>query len=91
MIFENLYLYKDENQEKIEENTLKEIERVFTRIVKAFPSIQLQDHANIDIIEEKGNEFFQQLYKGEKSVEDLVKIMKDFRSSSSSTEREIYA
>lgn len=91
MIFENLHKYKEESKEKLEISTLKWIEKVFKRLTKAFPGIHPEESHDNKMIEEKGNEFFQQLYNGEKSVEDLVKIMKDFRSSTNSTEREIYA
>ena len=88
---DKLIKYKDQNPHKVDYSTSKKLEAIYVKLVAIFPNIQTDDHPSNELIEEKGNEYFQQLYRGQKSVEDLVKIMKDFRSSSNSTEREIYA
>ena len=90
MIYENLHQISENNPELLEFETRKLQAETFSSVVKLFPNIHTEQ-SNNEEIEEKANEYFQQLYKGEKEVEDLVKIMKDFRSSANTTEREIYA
>ena len=91
MIFENLNKYKESYPERLDPASLKSLANLYTRFIKFFPSIQSKNHTNNAEIESRGNEYFQQLYKGEKEVDDLVEIMRDFRSSQDPTQREIYA
>jgi hypothetical protein len=90
MIYENIHLVKEKEPDLLDYETRKIFADSFSKAVKLFPSIHTEQ-SNNEEIEEKANEYFQQLYKGEKEVEDLIKIMKDFRSSQNATEREIYA
>ena len=90
MIYENLHQLSEKDQTLLEYDTQKILSESFSKAVQLFPSIHTEQKNN-DEIEEKANEYFQQLYKGEKEVDDLVKIMKDFRQSQNATEREIYA
>lgn len=74
----------------MEYETRKIESQIFTRLMALFPNVHTES-SNNEEIEERANQYFQELYKGEKQVEDLVLIMKEFRSSQNSTEREIYA
>jgi CCR4-NOT transcription complex subunit 1 len=88
IIFDNLTKLAEEGN--LEYETRQRVKELYSRVVKLYPSIN-SESSNNEEIEEKANEYFQQLYKGEKEVEDLIRIMKEFRSSQSTTEREIYA
>ena len=90
MVYENLQQVSESDPDLLEYDTRKLYSESFSRVVQLFPNIHTEQ-SNNEEIEEKANEYFQQLYKGEKEVEDLVKIMKDFRSSQNQTERETYA
>lgn len=90
MIYENLLQIQEKEPELLEYDTRKMYSLSLSKIVLLFPSVHTEQNNNEEI-EEKANEYFQQLYREEKEVDDLVKTMKDFRSSSNRTEREIYA
>lgn len=91
IIFLNLKQLPEKQPNVLEEDTKELMDDTYNRLCKfSLPSFN-PDQKNNDEIENKANEYFQQLYKGEKDVDDLVKIMKDFRMSQNSTEREIYA
>lgn len=90
MIYENLHQICENNPDLLDYETRQQQSESFSKVVQLFPNIHTEP-SNNEEIENRANEYFQQLYKGEKEVEDLVNIMKDFRSSQNPTERETYA
>ena len=90
IVYENFTQLVGKDPSILEEDTKTLISESFTKISHIFPSVN-PDQKNNDEIENKANEYFQQLYKEEKNVDDIVKIMREFRSSQNATEREIHA
>ena len=90
IVYDNFKQLSEKQPNLLDADTQSLLADSYSRIAKFLPSLN-PDQKNNDEIENKANEYFQQLYKGEKDVDDLVKIMKDFRMSQNSTEREIYA
>lgn len=74
--------------------TLGESKKALWReICEKHPRIneQLRNPTSKDDIEEEANKYFQQIYKGEKDIDDVIRMLTQFKKSGSSRENDIFA
>ena len=51
---------------------------------------QLRNPTSKDDIEEEANKYFQQIYKGEKDIDDVIRMLTQFKKSGKSRENDIF-
>ena len=90
MIFEEMWQISQRSPDMLEYETEKFRSELYSKLVLLFPGIHTEPTNNAEI-EARANDYFQQLYRGGKQVDDLVQIMMQFRSSRNAADRETYA
>lgn len=90
IIFENLTPSKIGKNPRVSKRIEAEITNTYKAIFEIFDELQVQP-PNSEEIEEAANKFYQNLFHGDITVEEIIEKMKTYKNSPNHKESEIYA
>ena len=90
VILENLCLAKHSNNPKISITTEELVEETYKTIYSTFNELNIEQ-VNGKEIEERANQIFQRMFKGETEVLDTIETLKILKVSQTQVDRETYA
>ena len=90
VILENLCLAKHSTNPKISLSTEEQIEEIHKSIYNTYQELNIEQ-VNGKEIEDKANQIFQSMFKGETEVLETIETLKVLKESQNQEDREIYA
>ena len=90
VILENLCSTKRSTNPKISLSTEEQIEEIHNNIYNTFQELNIEQ-VNGKEIEERANQIFQSMFKGETQVSETIDTLKILRESINQSDRETYA